>query len=182
DHVQSYRYIWQLRCTRKLGAGAHPQAGSRGHRRPRRDLRIAPAHRRASPAGLARRPHVQGPRLQPLRRRARDPEALLAGVGCAMRIPLYQVDAFASEVFRGNPAAVCPLESWLPDGTLQAIAAENNLSETAFFVPTGERFGLRWFTPGCEVDLCGHATLASAYVLFRELGVTSNTVRFDTKS
>jgi predicted PhzF superfamily epimerase YddE/YHI9 len=99
-----------------------------------------------------------------------------------MEIPIYQVDAFTGVVFRGNPAAVCPLEEWLPDETLQAIAAENNLSETAYFVPTGERFALRWFTPGCEVDLCGHATLASAYVLFRELGVTSNTVRFDTKS
>jgi len=99
-----------------------------------------------------------------------------------MEIPIYQVDAFTGVVFCGNPAAVCPLEEWLPDETLQAIAAENNLSETAYFVPTGERFALRWFTPGCEVDLCGHATLASAYVLFRELGVTSNTVRFDTKS
>ena len=87
-----------------------------------------------------------------------------------MEIPIYQVDAFSSGAFAGNPAAVCPLEEWLPDETLQAIAAENNLSETAYFVRTGERFALRWFTPGCEVDLCGHATLASAYVLFHELG------------
>ena len=103
-----------------------------------------------------------------------------------MEMRIYQVDAFSSAPFAGNPAAVCPLEEWLPDETLQAIAAENNLSETAYFVRTGERFALRWFTPGCEVDLCGHATLASAYVLFHELGaaegVTGDTVRFDTKS
>jgi PhzF family phenazine biosynthesis protein len=103
-----------------------------------------------------------------------------------VEIPIYQVDAFSSAPFAGNPAAVCPLEEWLPDETLQAIAAENNLSETAFFVRTGERLALRWFTPGCEVDLCGHATLASAHVLFHELGaaegVTGDTVRFDTKS
>jgi predicted PhzF superfamily epimerase YddE/YHI9 len=103
-----------------------------------------------------------------------------------MEIPIYQVDAFSSAAFAGNPAAICPLEEWLPDETLQAIAAENNLSETAYFVRTGERFALRWFTPGCEVDLCGHATLASAYVLFHELGapggVTGDTLRFDTRS
>jgi predicted PhzF superfamily epimerase YddE/YHI9 len=99
-----------------------------------------------------------------------------------MEIPIYQVDAFSSAAFGGNPAAVCPLEEWLPDETLQAIAAENNLSETAYFVRTGERHALRWFTPACEVDLCGHATLASAYVLFHELGATGDTVRFDTKS
>jgi predicted PhzF superfamily epimerase YddE/YHI9 len=99
-----------------------------------------------------------------------------------MEIPIYQVDAFSSAVFGGNPAAVCPLEEWLPDETLQAIAAENNLSETAYFVRTGERFALRWFTPGCEVDLCGHATLASAYVLFHELDARGDTLRFDTKS
>jgi predicted PhzF superfamily epimerase YddE/YHI9 len=99
-----------------------------------------------------------------------------------MEIPIYQVDAFSSGTFTGNPAAVCPLEEWLPDETLQAIAAENNLSETAYFVRTGERFALRWFTPGCEVDLCGHATLASAYVLFHELGAEGDMLRFDTKS
>src|SRR5579864_2687277 len=82
-----------------------------------------------------------------------------------MQIPLYQVDAFTSQVFRGNPAAVCPLEHWLPDETLQAIASENNLAETAFYVPNGRGYGLRWFTPGVEVDLCGHATLATAYVI-----------------
>jgi PhzF family phenazine biosynthesis protein len=97
-------------------------------------------------------------------------------------IPCYQVDAFTHRPFAGNPAAVCPLETWLPDATLQAIAAENNLSETAFFVPRGSDFDLRWFTPGTEVDLCGHATLASAFVLMtvREPGRTS--VRFHSKS
>ncbi|MGH8278095.1 MAG: PhzF family phenazine biosynthesis protein [Gammaproteobacteria bacterium] len=82
-----------------------------------------------------------------------------------MRIPLYQIDAFTDELFHGNPAAVCPLEEWLPDDVMQKIAAENNLSETAFYVPSGENFQLRWFTPTTEVDLCGHATLASAYVI-----------------
>jgi PhzF family phenazine biosynthesis protein len=82
-----------------------------------------------------------------------------------VQIPLYQVDAFTSELFRGNPAAVCPLETWLPSETLQAIAAENNLSETAFYVPENGRYRLRWFTPAVEVDLCGHATLAAASVI-----------------
>jgi PhzF family phenazine biosynthesis protein len=83
-----------------------------------------------------------------------------------MRIPIFQIDAFTNEVFRGNPAAVCPLTSWLPDATLQAIAAENNLAETAFFVRTSAGYAIRWFTPVTEVDLCGHATLASAHVIF----------------
>lgn len=82
-----------------------------------------------------------------------------------MELPIYQVDAFASSVFRGNPAAVCPLDDWLPDETLQAIAAENNLAETAYYVRTGDRYHLRWFTPAVEVDLCGHATLATASVI-----------------
>ncbi len=82
-----------------------------------------------------------------------------------MRLPLYQVDAFADAVFTGNPAAVVPLEAWLPDETLLAIAAENNLAETAFFVRDGDGCALRWFTPTVEVDLCGHATLATAFVL-----------------
>jgi PhzF family phenazine biosynthesis protein len=87
-----------------------------------------------------------------------------------MRIPIYQVDAFASNVFSGNPAAVCPLDRWLDDQTMQSIAAENNLAETAFYVPNGPgRYGLRWFTPGAEVDLCGHATIATAYILFEIL-------------
>lgn len=99
-----------------------------------------------------------------------------------MQIPIYQVDAFTGAVFTGNPAAVCPLIGWLPDTTLQAIAAENNLAETAFFVPNDGHFQLRWFTPVCEVDLCGHATLASAYVLFRELNHAADALRFDTHS
>lgn len=82
-----------------------------------------------------------------------------------MRLPLYQIDAFASDLFRGNAAAVCPLESWLPDPILQAIAAENNLSETAFYVPENGRYRLRWFTPTFEIDLCGHATVAAAAVI-----------------
>jgi predicted PhzF superfamily epimerase YddE/YHI9 len=82
-----------------------------------------------------------------------------------MDLPIYQIDAFASELFRGNPAAVCPLEEWLPDETLQAIAAENNLSETAYYVRKGERYDLRWFTPTVEMALCGHATLAAANVI-----------------
>ena len=83
-----------------------------------------------------------------------------------MRIPIWQIDAFATRVFEGNPAAVCLLESWLDDATLQAVAAENNLSETAFVVAEGDDFHVRWFTPCAEVDLCGHATLASAHVIF----------------
>jgi len=83
-----------------------------------------------------------------------------------MKIPIYQVDAFTSEVFSGNPAAVCILDSWLDDNLLQSIAAENNLSETAFLVRNDNGFDIRWFTPRTEVALCGHATLASAFVLF----------------
>lgn len=81
-------------------------------------------------------------------------------------IKQYQIDAFATKVFEGNPAAVCPLDKWLDDKILQVIAEENNLSETAFFVPSKKGFYLRWFAPLAEVGLCGHATLASAYVLF----------------
>lgn len=99
-----------------------------------------------------------------------------------MELKLYQVDAFADQVFRGNPAAVCPLDDWLDDAVMQAIAAENNLSETAFFVPHGDGFQLRWFTPTTEVDLCGHATLATAFVLFREFGYGEDIVRFSTRS
>lgn len=95
---------------------------------------------------------------------------------------LYQVDAFASTVFKGNPAAVCPLDDWLSDAQMQQIAAENNLSETAFFVPFKQGYHIRWFTPGTEVDLCGHATLASAYVLFEKLALTDNEIRFYSKS
>lgn len=99
-----------------------------------------------------------------------------------MRIPLYQVDSFASEVFRGNPAAVCPLDEWLDDRTMQSIAAENNVSETAFFVPDGDGYHLRWFSPAREIDLCGHATLATAYVLFERLGRKGDAITFHSKS
>lgn len=99
-----------------------------------------------------------------------------------MRIPLYQVDAFAGSLFAGNPAAICPLDEWLPDGLLQSIATENNLSETAFFVRNGDRYQLRWMTPAVEVDLCGHATLASAFVIFRCLEPRRDAVAFDTRS
>ena len=99
-----------------------------------------------------------------------------------MKIRLYQVDAFTSKLFGGNPAAVCPSDSWLPDSTMQQIALENNLSETAFVVRKGRRYDIRWFTPAAEVALCGHATLASAHVLFRHLGYTGNTLFFDSKS
>lgn len=103
-----------------------------------------------------------------------------------MKIPLYQVDAFTNELFHGNPAGVCPLESWLEDETLQDIAAENNVSETAFFVPQPERgdgeYRLRWFTPRAEVDLCGHATLGSAWVILNELRPDLDALRFHTRS
>jgi PhzF family phenazine biosynthesis protein len=95
---------------------------------------------------------------------------------------MYQIDAFASRVFAGNPAAVCPLEDWLDDRTMQAIAAENNLAETAFFVRDGDHYQLRWFTPAVEVDLCGHATLASAHVIFEELEPGRSSVTFATRS
>ncbi|TBU95748.1 PhzF family phenazine biosynthesis protein [Stutzerimonas kirkiae] len=99
-----------------------------------------------------------------------------------MLLDIYQVDAFASRLFEGNPAAVCPLGAWLDDALLQAIAAENNLSETAFFVGDGDHYQLRWFTPEVEVDLCGHATLATAWVLFKELGVDAEVLYFATRS
>lgn len=99
-----------------------------------------------------------------------------------MKLKLYQVDAFTDHVFGGNPAAVVPLESWLSDDMLQSIAGENNLSETAFFVPAGGGFHLRWFTPIREVDLCGHATLATAHVLFDIVGYDRPVIRFDTRS
>lgn len=99
-----------------------------------------------------------------------------------MKLRQYHVDAFAARPFEGNPAAVCPLDHWPDDALLQAIAAENNLSETAFFVPEEEGFRLRWFTPVTEVDLCGHATLASAHVLYHELGHAGAALRFQTRS
>jgi predicted PhzF superfamily epimerase YddE/YHI9 len=99
-----------------------------------------------------------------------------------MKIPYYEVAAFTSKPFGGNPAGVCLLPTWLPDATLQNIAAENNLSETAFLVPRGNDYELRWFTPEMEVDLCGHATLASAFVLFTQAGFKGDAIRFHSKS
>jgi len=97
-----------------------------------------------------------------------------------MTIPIYQADAFTSKLFGGNPAAICPLNEWLPDEIMQKIAAENNLAETAFFVATTDGFKLRWFTPEFEIDLCGHATLASAHIIFTELGYQGNSIHFET--
>ena len=100
-----------------------------------------------------------------------------------MNVPIYQVDAFSSKLFGGNPAAICPLDEWLPDATLQSIAAENNLAETAYYIRINGKYHLRWFTPGVEVDLCGHATLATAHVIMdirRE--VTNGRVAFESKS
>ncbi len=99
-----------------------------------------------------------------------------------MKLSIYQIDAFAEKPFTGNPAAVCPLATWLPDEVMQSIAEENHLSETAFFTPLGDDFHIRWFTPVAEVDLCGHATLASAYVAFTFLGYQREKIRFQSKS
>jgi PhzF family phenazine biosynthesis protein len=99
-----------------------------------------------------------------------------------VRLKLFQVDAFTDKLFSGNPAAVCPLESWLPDHLMQNIAAENNLAETAFFVMEGEGYYLRWFTPTAEVPLCGHATLATAHVLFQHLNYSGDVITFQSKS
>jgi PhzF family phenazine biosynthesis protein len=99
-----------------------------------------------------------------------------------MKIPIYQVDAFTSKIFSGNPACVCPLEKWMDDRILQKIARENNVSETAFFVREQDKYHIRWFTPLIEVDLCGHATLASAFVLFNHIGISGSKVTFYTSS
>ena len=99
-----------------------------------------------------------------------------------MKLPIFQVDAFASELFKGNPAAVIPMKEWLSDKIMQQIAAENNLSETAFFIPEDDHFHIRWFTPKAEVKLCGHATLATAHVLFNEFDLKSETISFNSKS
>ena len=99
-----------------------------------------------------------------------------------MKLDIFQVDAFTSRPFGGNPAAVVPLIEWLPTEMMQSIALENNLSETAFFVRKDEFYELRWFTPTFEIDLCGHATLATAFVLFELLGETSEVLKFQTKS
>lgn len=99
-----------------------------------------------------------------------------------MKIKIFQIDAFAERPFTGNPAAVCPLEAWLSDESMQNIARENNLSETAFFVPEGEGFHIRWFTPAAEVALCGHATLAAAWCIFYELGYDKESINFQSES
>ena len=103
-----------------------------------------------------------------------------------MTFDIYQVDAFTNKLFGGNPAAVVPLKTWLPDATMQLLALENNLSETVFFVPSVNPeeadYDIRWFTPDVEINLCGHATLASAFILFRRLGHKTETIRFNSKS
>lgn len=98
------------------------------------------------------------------------------------KLSLYQVDAFAPSLFMGNPAAICPLSEWLTDHEMQSIAEENNLSETAFFVKNNNEYHIRWFTPNEEVDLCGHATLASAYIIFEKLKHQGNQILFQSKS
>lgn len=99
-----------------------------------------------------------------------------------MKLKLYQIDAFAKKVFEGNPAAVVPLDEWLSDTLMQRIALENNLSETAFFVREGDKYHIRWFTPTAEVDMCGHATLASAYVLFECMEFQEEEIVFSSRS
>jgi PhzF family phenazine biosynthesis protein len=99
-----------------------------------------------------------------------------------MTLRLFQVDAFSDRLFGGNPAAVCPLDSWLPDEVMQQVAAENNLAETAFYVRAGSGFHIRWFTPAVEVDLCGHATLASAHVAFSVDGWPGDAIEFASRS
>lgn len=98
------------------------------------------------------------------------------------KIKIYQVDAFTSKLFSGNPAAVCPLDNWLPDEVMQSIALENNLSETAFFIKKKDKFFLRWFTPKVEIDLCGHATLATAHIIYSEMDYKSDKIEFNIKS
>ena len=99
-----------------------------------------------------------------------------------MKLQLFQADAFASSLFKGNPAAVVPLTEWLTDELMQQIAVENNLSETAFFVPENDHFRIRWFTPKSEVNLCGHATLATAHILFNEMNFPGELISFSSKS
>jgi len=99
-----------------------------------------------------------------------------------MKLPIYHIDAFTSELYEGNSAIVCPLDKWLSDDIMQKIAFENNLSETAFFVPKNNGFHIRWFSPTNEVDLCGHATLASSFVIFNILNYDNNIIEFDSKS
>lgn len=99
-----------------------------------------------------------------------------------MKLKLYHVDAFAEKVFSGNPAAICPLDKWLSDELMMTIARENNLSETAFYIKEDDHYHIRWFTTTVEVDLCGHATLAAAHVLFNHEGHEGNEIRFNSRS
>ncbi len=99
-----------------------------------------------------------------------------------MQLPIFQVDAFTDRVFGGNPAAVCPLKNWLPDDMMQRIALENSVAETAFFIPMNDGFEIRWFTPEIEMDLCGHATLATAHVLAKHLNYSLPSIKFQSKS
>jgi len=99
-----------------------------------------------------------------------------------MKLPIYQVDAFANQIFEGNPAAVVPLQTWLGDDVMQSIAEENNLSETAFYVAENKGFNIRWFTPKKEVELCGHATLAAAFVIFNTPGFEGDVIEFESLS
>lgn len=99
-----------------------------------------------------------------------------------MQLPIFQVDAFTDKIFGGNPAAVCPLENWLPDDVMQKIALENSVAETAFFIPMNDDFEIRWFTPEIEMDLCGHATLATAHVIARHLNSQLSSLKFYSKS
>jgi PhzF family phenazine biosynthesis protein len=122
---------------------------------------------------------LDGPALFANRRVARK---FAAPSGPNMKIPYFKIAAFTGRAFAGNPAGVCLLEEWLPDGQLQAIAAENNRAETAFVVGRGGHFDLRWMTPKVEVDLCGHATIAAAHVLFHHRGFGESTLRFQTRS
>ncbi len=99
-----------------------------------------------------------------------------------MQIPIFQVDAFTDKIFGGNPAAVCPLENWLPDDVMQKIAMENSVAETAFFIPLNDGFEIRWFTPEIEMDLCGHATLATAHIIARHMNSQMSSLKFYSKS
>src|SRR5207249_3279917 len=154
-----------LRAARGPRHRPRPAPHGRASRRGEGDRLRAPAPRHAArdegghrPLSLARLPSDRSLSLQPRRGHTLSREG-------PMKIPIYQVDAFTSRVFGGNPAAVCPLQSWLDDATLQSIAAENNLAETAYFVGGDGKYDIRWMTPAAEVDLCGHATLASAWVV-----------------
>jgi len=111
-----------------------------------------------------------------------NPQQQSASTFATMKLELYQVDAFTDHLFGGNPAAVCPLDNWLPDKLMQSVASENNLSETVFFVKDGDAYHIRWFTPASEVNLCGHATLASAYVLFNCKEVSQKPIQFNSLS